>query len=90
MNVHNVSRRKRFATALATVSAVALTGAMPTTAFAVDRRQDEVGIRLCTVEEQAYIKNVMSGGGANENSSSEDSSGAPSGESKACLPLATP
>ena len=85
MNVHNVSRRKRFATALATVSAVALTGIMPTTAFAVDRRQDEVGIRLCTVEEQAYIKNVMSGGGANENSSSEDSSGAPSGESKAWL-----
>lgn len=85
MKVHNVARRKRFAVSLATTAAVALTGIMPTAAFAVDRRQDEGGIRLCTVEEQAYIKNVMSGEGATKDSSSEDSSGAPSGEAKAWL-----
>lgn len=87
MKVHNLTQSKRIAAALAVAASLAVHSAMPTAAFAVDPRQDEAGIRLCTTEEQAYIENLMAGGGADGSSSSSDSdsSGAPSGEAKAWL-----
>lgn len=86
MKIHNLTRSKRIFAALAVTTSLAVYGTPQVPAFAVDPLQDEAGIRLCTSEEQAFIENLMSGGGADGgSSSSSDSSGAPSGEAKAWL-----
>ena len=87
MKIHNFARRKRITLALAAAASLTIHNTTPMHAIAEDRLQDESGIRLCTSEEQSYIENLMSGGGADGDSSSSsgDSSGAPSGEAKAWL-----